>query len=462
MSNNSHYSLTLQRTKKSELVAEVACDNGKFYTFHLKKQRIHVSPKELWFDEMPIQVRDEVLERLLRDFRERSHVSHDIRSAALGITQSNDIVIAVNTENRGDNDFPRDCAEQNMVNTLRQSNKIGKDQKFKSVYVLGGKDNGEPSIICPCGNCTDTLAREMVGPRAEVVVLPVRDHLGNLSINTDARSIFDVQKFQGWRTHIGALNTKRELTMDASEKRYFDMAFDALAAHMPFKPDTPVVNELTRTINPKDSPAYYPAAALGDVMASGSYSEMARYMQQHAYEALSNRLQHDAAFNSINNLSSRKDYIAKRIASVQVAIAKTANGEFHEAIVVNSDFDRASLPAVTLAVLQNQRSYSPITDVWSMEFNPTKANQGKLMTPSKESIERAIKRGRPDKQVAFHVLPFARQSLPEQDIAALVRHYDALELSPGYFTGRIQSRLVTEPQHLGVLQPTSQVRAQGA
>lgn len=462
MKDSSHYSIALHQTKKSELVADVACGNGKYYTFHLKKQRIHVSPKESWFEEMPVQVRDEVLERMLREFRARSHVTHGIKSAALGITDSNDIVIAVNTENRGDNDFPRDCAEQNMVNALRQANKIGKNQKFKSVYVLGGKDKGEPSIICPCGNCTDTLAREMVGPDAEVVVLPVRHNLGNLSITTEARSIFDVQQSQGWRTHIGALNTKRELSMGDAEKHYFEVAFDALAAHVPCDPETPVVNELTRILGPKESPATYPASSLNEVMASGAFSAIGLYMQKRAYEALGNRLLHDADFMSLTSLSSRKDYISKRFTSVQVAIVKTANGEFHEALMVNSEFDRASLPAVTLAVLQNQRSYSPITDVWSMEFNPEKAMQGKVMTPSKESIERAIKRGSPDTQVAFHIIPFARLSLPEQDIAALVRHYDALELSPGYFTGRIQSRLVSHPQHLGVLEAKPVVRSQGA
>ncbi len=444
------YVISVQDAKKSELAYRVKLETGASYIFSLKRNRIQIDPKEGWYDIVPEEARLEVFNYMLAAYRNRSHVE-GIKTAAIGVTEHGEIFIGCNSENRGSNKYSKDCAEQNMIHAFRHAHKVDQNQKLKSVYVMGGRNDGKPSIICPCGNCTDTLLSEMVGEQASVIVLPVRKDANLVRLDKGSAKFFDVPDGQGWKTTLGQLAPHQYVQLAKEAKIYADTAFDELVAHMPYSPKLEVMPHLRKHIHTEDSITAKPILTLKEIMASRDSAALSRYMQSRIYEALSNRLLVDSEFVSAETLSEKRAYIKKHITSVQVSIAKLANGDFHESIVVDSSFpdDRASPTALSLAVFQNQLSYSPVTDVWSMDLRPNMIESGRVITPSKDSIERALKRGGRQPNVQVHIIPFVKLSLKSNQMDGLISSFEASDLYPGYFLGSKQSHRVDDIVHEG-------------
>lgn len=454
----SEYSITKLTNGKSKLAYSVTA-GGKHVTFRLKKHSIQVDPKEGWLEIVPEAALHRVLYIMMRDFRSRAHVKeHGIKAAAVGISESGRIFIAANTENRGENDFARDCAEQNMVNIFKQDENTKSTDKLVNVFVMGGRDEGEPSMICPCGNCTDTLSRMMRRADDKIVIFPVPNSSAMPALNHTAKHVFHLTPGQGWLTTINTLNPMREIAVDAKGKQHLEVAQEELIAHMPHDPDVAVLPKLRASLKPED--AIFQKAVVPIQFSLHQYSEhkkglpdIARYMQSKIYTAFSARLADDPAFTSLTTLEERRNFIAQKFTSVQVAVVQLKDGTFREAISVVSDYDRSTPSAVTQAALLNQDTNQPITHVWVSEYRPVNLEKSVTSSPSKESIERTIKRGGKSGEVQFHILPFMRLSLSEGELAEYTHHFPASGLFPGYFTGRSQPQNQPSLVHEGVVRP---------
>lgn len=421
---------------KSEQILRVKnLVTGKSYNFRIKNKRIQVEPAEKWSKELPEAIQDQAFNLILDKFRARSKAKH-IKTAAIGITENNEIFIATNTENRGEDDTARDCAEQNMINDFHQSARIKHPQKIKTIYVKGGADSGNPSIICPCGSCTDMLSKEMSGDSARVVVFPVASSQ-SVDLKTDAKKIFDIKDGQGWDTTIGHLANLRELPLNDEGKRYAQAGFKALVKHMPHVPDNLDGNPNN---NDKDNISSHPIIPVNAAISENHPTQFVIFAQQQIYSAIANRL--DKNFETLLP-AAREDYIKTHIGRIEVAVVRFADGVCKEAVRVKSTtekstLDKASNSAVIMAAQSHQVANQPITDVWYMEFNPQKMEQGVMRSPNKHCIERTIKRGSPDKEIQFHIVPFMQLSLNDESLKKHSKDYSASDLLVGYFKGAEQ------------------------
>jgi cytidine deaminase len=426
--NNPFNILLLPGEKRNRISVAFSQNGKKTITFTIKKShRIVIDPFEGWMEKVPSEARDQIFELMLAHFRDSSSVNgNDIKAACIGVTETGEAYIAANTENRGDNGFNRDCAEQNMINTFRQLDK-DPNKKIASIYLMGGRDEGAPSIICPCGSCVDTLAREMHTPLAPVIVFPVKSHEDKKTANLSsaATTIGEVEQGNGWKTTIGHLNDFRHIVLDPHHAQLQMQAMDEILD----KICTEKTGALEQLHNPSKTP-------LHELATSRNCAKFSNYAQQRIVLALKNRVMNDPDFLDLSEPSERKEFLKNKIKSVQIAIAKLENGECFESISVKSDYDRASPGATSLAVLQNQMSNSPVTDLFYMEFDPAMNSNGISLTPKKEDVERTLKRSRADIPLTFHILPFVPLSqleIPSAKVSA--SHFSAHALFPSYFTG---------------------------
>lgn len=425
---------------RSEMMISWTSASGKCFAFRLKNQQIRAEPFEGWMQAVPQEAQDAVFNTFLSHYRKRSPVKHALKTAAVGIAEDGHIFIGMNTEHRGADSYKRDCAEQNMINAMRQSHLVQPGQGLVQVYVMGGVDPAsrkasQPALVCPCGNCTDMLAKETRSPQSGVTIFPVNDGTALPPVSDNARYLRDLKQAEGWRTTIDALNPYREVALDREGHNASQIGFDELAGHLPLKAHEAAPRQFRRSLATADTingRANIPAMSDGV-----GFPDIARYMQGRIYNTLAapGRCGGNGEFGALATLDARKDYVSRHIESVQVAIIRVRSGEYHTAVTVKGDFDRASAHALERAALDTQEANEPITDVWYMEFNPRAVKEGWMPTPTKESIERAIKRGDSKQEIQFHILPFMRLGLGRDKLAPYVANYPAHELLTGYFTG---------------------------
>jgi cytidine deaminase len=425
--NNTMKIIPLAGEKKNRMSIHFSQNGIKPITFTIKKNhRIVIDPVEGWMDKVPSSARDQIFEMMLAHFRDASSVSGDnIKVSCIGVTNTGEAYIAANTENRGDNGFNRDCAEQNMINTFRQLEK-DPNKKIASVYIMGGRDKGSPSIICPCGSCVDTLARETAGTEAPITVFPVKtlQDRKKTHFNISAADIGEVSPGEGWKTSIDQLNAFRDISLDPSDAQRQAQAIGEILDIVCNDGEAPSdqFHEVSKT-------------NLQELISSQNCAKLSNYAQLKIALALKNRVKNDPEFLSLSEPSERKEFLKSKVQSVEIAVAKLENGECFESIVVHSDYDRASPGAVSLAVLQNQLSNAAVTDVSFIEFNPKKS-KAKTSTPKKEDVERALKRSSEGVPLTFHIVPFVPLSqLEDPEIKVLAKHFSAHALFPSNFTG---------------------------
>lgn len=433
---------------KSEIVATWIPAQGKPYTFRLRNQQIKVEPAERWMENVPREAQEAVFNGILAQYRLRSPVKHNLKTAALGVTGAGHIFIGMNTEHRGSDSYKRDCAEQNMINALRHTDvkssppKQGEqaaEQKLVQVFLMGGVDpnHGEkrPSLICPCGSCTDALSKEMDSPAAKITIFPVNDGVHVIPMSDSARYVFELKPGDGWRTTIGALAPHETLKLNERGRQATMIAFDELANHLPNDPSQGPARQLRKHLTHDDAIGARPAIVQPSM--DNGFPEMARYMQVAVYKALSapTRFGDNNQFRRIDDLETRKAFMAATVDAVEVAVVRNTQGEFFTRLSIKSAFDNSMPRALERAACDAQEHGFPVVEAWYMEFAPKAILEGRAPTPNKESIERLVKRVESGKDIRIHVIPFVRLSLGSHKLAELVTSFFASELMPGYFTG---------------------------
>lgn len=433
--------LTIQDGGKSELLVSWAVapvrSGGTWRTvdFRLKNQRIIADPSH-WKQLMPPEAQDAVFNAFLSKYRSRSEC--EIKAAAIGVSDDGQIYIGINTEERG-HSFARDCAEQNMIHAFRHSGATKPQSRLETVYVMGGSDT--LPLICPCGNCTESLALKME-PDARIVVLPVNDGsaLPVLS-GPAAQTLLDLAPGEGWDTTIGHLRRYAEIPLKAEAKKWGQQGFAELERFI----SQPVEREWRSQEFIEQS-----AKRAGDNVREGRISnpeldvlamrgmqdhEISRYMWFRMAKALRNRVHGDAAYQELAPGADRQAFIGEQIKQCVHAIIKLSDDTYHDAVTVQGSYDKSSPSAGTLATLLGQSNHGRVLEVWYKKFSPPHIQEGLMLTPDKESVERAIKRGPGVSAVQFHVLPFMRSDLGRDKVGKYILKANDIDLFPGGFRG---------------------------
>jgi cytidine deaminase len=265
----------LQSDLRLQLVSRA---HGSTFEFSVKRNRVEIActnearpgpdgaKYNNWRTELSETEKLRVFALVLDEYRKHSvGDEHGYRGAVLGVTHDGQIFLGANTAmEQVTSPYFKECAEQNMVSAAldlvayQQVKKTGWDKfqppkapVFESVYMMGGIDQGKVTVSCPCGKCTDMLAKNMA-KGAKVYALPILtadtfnklNEFGNFPIEVDrSQTLATVrervsqvlakrqetlfEEYPVWQTSIDHLNAHRELSLDNGKQHLAAMQRDA-------------------------------------------------------------------------------------------------------------------------------------------------------------------------------------------------------------------------------------------
>ena len=299
---------------------------GNSFQFRVKRNRVEVeclNPRKVkegqansndWQVALSETEKLRVFSLILDEYRKHSiGDEHGYRGAVLGVATNGQIFLGANTATgQITSPYFKECAEQNMVSAAsdlvayQQVKKFGWDKfrlpqapVFDQVYMMGGVDQGKVPISCPCGKCTDMLAKNMADG-GKIYALPILskatfDYLNDTPTSTievsRGKTIADVHAavtqpagakeepaltpYPVWQTTIRNLNAYRQISLE-EDRQYIAnsqrMAYDLLCKEMK-NPESIHGNaaakkhaEVLRIINKEDKSIKSPLALFGRVM----------------------------------------------------------------------------------------------------------------------------------------------------------------------------------------------------
>lgn len=187
---------------RNDLRLEIhSLEHSRTFTFRVRRNRVEVEcenksknprkPDEPNYNDWRNALREKdklrVFALILDEYRKHSiGDEHGYRGAVLGIAEDGQIYLGANTPTgQITSSYFKECAEQNMVSAAadlvayKQVKAKGWDQfalpqapKFSEIYMMGGVSQMQVPISCPCGKCTDMLAKNMAKD-GKVYTLPI-------------------------------------------------------------------------------------------------------------------------------------------------------------------------------------------------------------------------------------------------------------------------------------------------
>jgi cytidine deaminase len=483
------FSLQVSPDSKGGKACDVALDvetpDAGTLRFELRQNTVTCDPAD-WESRVSAAGKDEIINRIVAVYRRfAAQPDGEMRYAALGIMENGNMYVGVSTQTRGDPYF-KDCAEQNMINAAVQSETLAANRrsdtadraavtlpKIREIYEMGGADaastGGKPVITCPCGVCTDMLAKYMV-PEGRVVVLPVNHGEKMPPLNKVAPNILRLWQGEGWDTTIARLNHGRRLLMSNLAKKYMCEGLHALAVKpadalsLPEMPqfqngtEARIIAQATENIRTmrKSDPVLDVIMKLEEPL-----KPLGEYMRAQIERAVHGTLRKDAAYAGLHTQEARAAHIASAFKAVRCAVVRLADESYHIALSTLSDYTRAKPNAVVTALAGDEWSAAPVRELWYMECNPRAIAEGKMPTPSKEALERVIKHAR-GCDPKIHILPYFRPGVACEGWAKATKTLNCLDLVPGMFNGKSSLAHLRPLPKAMAAQPHPQVWAEGA
>lgn len=224
------------------------------------KNKRKKEPEDDWRKALKEEEKLRVISLILDEYRKHSiGDEHGYRGAVLGVSESGDIFLGANTATEQiTSPYLKECAEQNMVSAAsdlvayKQVKTKGwenfdrpKAPIFESLYMMGGVNEEQVPVSCPCGKCTDMLAKNMK-KEAKVYTLPILnqatfDYLNStgtqtLGVDIDVNRSDTLQEVRGqvtrkttdvrpltpypvWQTTIQHLNNEREIDLTKLDEK---------------------------------------------------------------------------------------------------------------------------------------------------------------------------------------------------------------------------------------------------
>jgi cytidine deaminase len=457
-------------------LSETAC--GSNFTFTLHGNHIEVSPTDIanksanyektgWDEALNETERLAIFNEILAEYRERSLGDENFKLAALGITEQGRIYISENTEQLS-SDFNRQCAEQNMVTISTQRDvydqimrrvRTGEDPKafkqqnpkYRAIYLMGGRLPEIP-IACPCGNCTDLLAKVML-PDSNIWILPVNDGKRELTINDNVQMAKELKPGEAWKTSIAHLNRDREIPLDKKVAgRMRDEMKQALNGVREWS-----VRNAEENPNIAMGQPIFDLQKMADVIRLKrmksvemvDHGKLKTYLHDMVMVTLANRLEEIAKRRGLPDLAQMSDEQIEALAAtdalktVRCVVVQRDDGSLSAAVDVKSSLDKAAPDAEISAIagLRSKLGSQGIRQAWAMEFDMANAREGIVRTSSKAAVERLIKvpsviTGRVD----FGFFPFDTQPMEHKKAAEQSINRTGEQLSPGYYTGKTRAQ----------------------
>lgn len=493
----------------SELYAKLQLDSGQIFRFHLKKHAISVSPEKVgeqsWYDAISDEDKVRLFSTIAGEYRLRSLGDNSgYKGAAIGVTEDNKIFIGINTMNQ--EDYFKDCAEQNMLNVatdqvIHQAARNGKDRpteapRVRALFMMGGRepDKNNPMdkgllISCPCGKCTDMLAK--VAPKdhdMEVFALPISYGANsNIVIRNGESSMQEVLPGEAWKTTIGHLNADRDIALKFLDKgediisiqqKGLAESLKFAASHIGYKESdvydqmrvkntelqTPlaiILGAATQNMgNFVDATEHKLKelsqlgkvalqAAENAIMGRKSIPELDlavqgggsihlepinKFMVEHINEAVAARLRSSGLSPADKGW---KEAFEAQISVMRCCVVQLNNGSFHYAIEAQTTQDNAAPNAEVSAITgaMEKLTEARVKTAWVMEMRPKDIESGHMHTSPKEGVERLVKRGTRMGEISFNYIPFNNGTLNERALQKYTQPYKMNAIFPAAFKG---------------------------
>ena len=459
--------------------------SGKSFAFMCRPPHIYVSQIDAtgkavpdedavdWFDALSKREKLSVFRQISDHYIQFSHAA--VKTAAIGVVhnpnqhapnnQKNFLFLGINTERRG-NDYFKDCAEQNMVNaaTISMAQRLGENasslntvpMQLEAIAISGYRpaDANNPAITatCPCGKCTDMLAKVMKDT-GEVYVLPHLPPQLEPTINHTATTISGVQRTEIWDTTISGLNRNRCVTLNETDaalqregQEYTVSNASRLSDQQHVEIDAVTQAWLQKATKKAHENIIYGRVSVPELDAA--YDEkrhidnslINRFMQRKIESTLVNRL---VGQRIQGDLTKAKEFLeSPKFSHIRCVVLRMDDGTMHYGIESDTPADNAAPNAEVSALtraLEGTGTHG-VREIWAMELNPQKTKAGMMQTSPKEGLERLLKRRSRTihiDQITFHFMPLndGKRDRTAADELCNRHSYTAKTLYPGLFTG---------------------------
>lgn len=433
-----------------------------------------------------------IFQSILAEYRLRSEGDNHWKGAAIGITQDNQLYIAMNTKRQ--DPFHKDCAEMNMVNSIETATGLsGNDTqpKLKSLYIMGGREPKTFSqtdigslINCPCGKCTDMLVENMENggiiyalpiPREPSASLDPLEVISAQQPFSAIESLVGANRSVAWKTTIEHLNAHRYETLGRDEEgddgaliqqaaqrdlpskiirlpelkareQWGDKPFEKFMANLP-KAGVHAIKEVAAAIKSVENILLHrdsiPALDIASSTPDEELRAVNKFMAQQLETTLATRV--DKTRPDGTKIDAQKvahgealDARGRKIRSVRCVVIKLSDGTYHSGIDIDSDFDNASPSAAMNAIADAmpRLGNEGITHVWSMEFDPKDIAEERMETMPKEGLERIVKRSKNPQELALTFIPFNSGEIEDPaKLRKISRNIGLNEIFPSSFAG---------------------------
>ena len=410
------------------MIEETEC--GRPFSFTLKGHHLQPKPGRTppgpnnyddWYTALTESEKTQLMQQVLAYYRQASADPDGLKTAAVGIVENADpdaalkekhlIYVGFNTtteKSDKNNPYVKNCAEINVISAGQQStrrhlvHRLGKDdpenKEFLEFHVMGGRD-ANPNIpgdvgvpgVCPCGQCTDRLASEMV-EGGKIYVYPYRNAEMQHEINHDADNFSQVGADQIWATTIDVLNRKRSVPLDAAQKKIQEDGLRWMAEQLvDYHPPEVSEDVIEQTV--KNKRAHRKSIPELDVATHNGVLDMValdHFLKHEILQDLAPRMER-------NHIAHNVDAILKwfeKIDTVRCCVVKTDDGCYNSALDSRVSSDKAFAPAESAALSAAIKSLGNhgVETLYPMTFSPKNIHDGVMRTVNKDGLERAYKR----------------------------------------------------------------------
>ncbi len=471
--------ITVHKDSKVDLSVQINDTQcGRSFSFALKRDQLivslgahklkHLAGNQDWYSSLTEQEKVDLMQVVAAHYRAPSLDPDGMKTSAIGVVPNPDpncapkdrhlIYVGINNHlNAADN--YKGCAEQGMVKSASNSvvqyvhHRLGQTFENKpfiqEIYVMGGRDAnpnragdvGVPAI-CPCGVCTDLLAKTMV-KGGHVYIMPHTTGRALLTVNEGTHEFSDIQRGEIWKTTIDNLNRHRHVHFDRDIEEYALQrdGFEAMVSRL--------VNYVPPTPSPEAQQKHAENYAQNRVSiaeldvatrADGTPEPAAvnDYLLKQISMTLHDRLQGKKITPSEDAV---RRFLNNKVNYVRCALIQLDDGSYHIGYDSSTGSDKAFVnPEFTaLGAAVPKLGTQGVKRVWTMEFNPKAIEAGIMTTSSKDGLERTYKRHSKieGQDITLCSLPFNAGGLSKEKVEAIAQAhtFDFGEVYASLFAG---------------------------
>ena len=443
--------------------------------YHLEPMNVTKSGahgRENWYTSLTDRERVDLMQTVLAHYREDSMDKDGMKTASIGIVKNPDpnappakaylAYVSFNT-NDSASDYLKGCAERNTIEQGRASmrrhmvhhytekeaierNIERKPAKYVEFHVMGGRDpdpvrpgdRGVPAI-CPCGQCTDRLASEMV-PGGKVYIYPYRQSYNQHTLDHESTTFSQVRSDFIWATNIEVLNRHRRISLSPDDAAIQEQGLawiaDQLVDYKPVERSAAIKqrDEQLKT-NDIDSISELDVATTHGEL---NVEILNHYLHRQVLRTLAPRLRKAGVARDKEHIL---DWINENVKTIRVVVLKTDDGHYHMSkdsrVRGDNAYPNAESSALSDAV--DALGEHGVEAVYALTLDPQNIKDGIVRTLSKDGLERIYKRNTklPDKELFVSHMLLNDNSLSRNELHEMLKglSFNMDAIYPSHFAG---------------------------